>query len=175
MASESDIRVIPNFLNSEDCRFLARSFVGNGGYGNAFWAGRLMFQPPWPEAARVAFRGVEEIVAGIVGHMVWLQNTHLVVWPDGHAGMPSHTDYGSRNEYPWREYSGTIKLNDDYEGGETLFPALNIKRDPPVGAMLFFPGGTLRHGVAPVRGGNRYMATFWFARRDRWPAKPERP
>ncbi|MDX1401390.1 MAG: 2OG-Fe(II) oxygenase [Kiloniellales bacterium] len=59
--------------------------------------------------------------------------------------------------------SMTLKLNDDYEGGELSFPRQNLtNKDVPIGDMVFFPSGcTHVHEVLPLISGKRYAITFW--------------
>ncbi len=62
--------------------------------------------------------------------------------------------------------TGSVKLNDDYEGATLVFPRQNVtNRDIPVGKMLLFPGQvTHGHMVDPLTKGTKYSATFWTAR-----------
>ena len=62
--------------------------------------------------------------------------------------------------------TGSVKLNDDYEGATLIFPRQNVtNRDIPVGKMLLFPGPlTHGHHVDPLTRGTKYSATFWTAR-----------
>lgn len=62
--------------------------------------------------------------------------------------------------------TGSVKLNDDYEGGVLHWPRLGINNtDIPVGKMILFPG-QLTHGhyVDELKAGTKYSATFWTAR-----------
>lgn len=62
--------------------------------------------------------------------------------------------------------TGSVKLNDDYEGATLVFPRQNItNKDIPVGKMILFPG-QLTHGhyVEDLQSGVKYSATFWTAR-----------
>ena len=75
---------------------------------------------------------------------------------DGIKHMPAHRDVQSI-------LSGIVKLNDNYEGGETYFEDLEWDNsDVPVGSMTLFPGIT-SHQVMPVTSGVRYNATIWFS------------
>ena len=62
--------------------------------------------------------------------------------------------------------TGSVKLNEDYEGGILHWPRLEIdNRDIPVGKMILFPG-QLTHGhyVDELTSGTKYSMTFWSAR-----------
>ena len=62
--------------------------------------------------------------------------------------------------------TGSVKLNDDYEGATLIFPRQGVtNRDIPVGKMILFPGQvTHGHHVDRLESGTKYSATFWSAR-----------
>lgn len=61
-----------------------------------------------------------------------------------------------------RDLSAVIYLNDDFEGGEFIFPDLNIRVLPKPGLLLCFPSSHLyRHGVLPVTRGERLAIVTW--------------
>jgi len=62
--------------------------------------------------------------------------------------------------------TGSMKLNDDYEGATLIFPRQNVtNKDIPPGKMILFPG-PLTHGhyVEPLKSGVKYSLTTWTAR-----------
>ena len=62
--------------------------------------------------------------------------------------------------------TGSMKLNDAYEGGTLVFPRQGVKNsDIPIGKMILFPG-QLTHGhfVEPLVSGTKYSFTTWTAR-----------
>lgn len=62
--------------------------------------------------------------------------------------------------------TGSVKLNDDYEGATLFFPRQKIdNKDIPIGKMILFPG-QLTHGhfVDELTKGTKYSATFWTSR-----------
>ena len=64
------------------------------------------------------------------------------------------------------QVTGSVKLNDDYEGATLHWPRQNINnKDIPVGKMILFPGMvTHGHYVDELTRGTKYSATFWTAR-----------
>jgi predicted 2-oxoglutarate/Fe(II)-dependent dioxygenase YbiX len=61
-----------------------------------------------------------------------------------------------------RDLSIVLYLNDDFEGGDFIFPDLNIRIRPEPGMMICFPSNHhYRHGVDPVTKGNRYSIVCW--------------
>ena len=62
--------------------------------------------------------------------------------------------------------TGSVKLNDDYEGATLVFPRQEVtNRDIPVGKMIVFPSSvTHGHYVDELQSGTKYSATFWTSR-----------
>ena len=59
--------------------------------------------------------------------------------------------------------SGLLYLNDDYEGGELVFPEQSLSIKAEAGSLIFFEGDYKKpHGVNEVISGNRYnLVTFY--------------
>ncbi len=63
-----------------------------------------------------------------------------------------------------RDISLVIYLNDDYEGGEIVFPKQAISIKPRKGLLVAFPSSHhFLHGVNPVVKGDRYAIVNWFS------------
>ena len=62
--------------------------------------------------------------------------------------------------------TGSVKLNNDYEGATLIFPRQGVtNKDIPIGKMILFPGQvTHGHHVDQLISGTKYSATFWSAR-----------
>lgn len=62
--------------------------------------------------------------------------------------------------------TGSVKLNDDYEGAELIFPHQGFSnKDVPVGHCILFPSQvTHGHKVEPLRSGVKYSLTMWTSR-----------
>jgi len=78
-------------------------------------------------------------------------------WQVG-ASMGSHADGydGDKN----LSFSLVCYLNDDYKGGEIVFPNHNITVKPKAGSLIMFPSQEpFVHRVNPVLSGERYMST----------------
>ena len=69
--------------------------------------------------------------------------------------VPNHT--------PQRDYTGIAYLNDDFMGGELVFPDLNIVIAPRPGLLVGFPSNhEFVHAVPKVLSGKRYSLPIWF-------------
>ena len=62
--------------------------------------------------------------------------------------------------------TGSVKLNDEYDGAELYFPRQDFSnKDVPVGHCILFPSSvTHGHQVNPLTGGTKYSLTMWTAR-----------
>ncbi len=61
-----------------------------------------------------------------------------------------------------RDLSVVYFLNDDFEGGELVFPALDLSIKPEPGTLVCFPSDhNYIHGVNPVTSGHRYTLVTW--------------
>ncbi len=61
-----------------------------------------------------------------------------------------------------RDLSMVFYINDDYEGGDFIFPNLGIRVRPEPGMLIAFPSThEYLHGVEPVTKGHRYAMVCW--------------
>ncbi len=61
-----------------------------------------------------------------------------------------------------RDLSVVCFLNDDFAGGELVFPALDLVIKPQAGTLVCFPADhNYIHGVNPVTRGHRYTLVTW--------------
>ena len=82
----------------------------------------------------------------IDGESLWTNPDKSVVWRKGTN----------------RDLSIVLYLNDDFEGGELIFPDLHIQVKPEPGLLVAFPSThQYKHGVVPVTKGTRYAIVNW--------------
>ena len=74
------------------------------------------------------------------------------------------TREGLRLHHDVAQVSGSVRLNDGYEGGELVFPRQEVSNGSlPVGRLLAWPSlVTHPHAAEPVRRGVKYGLTIWF-------------
>lgn len=69
--------------------------------------------------------------------------------------IDDHPDYH-------RRISLVYYMNDDYLGGEIVFPRFGISYKPKANELLMFPSTyTYNHSVVPVTNGTRYAVVSW--------------
>lgn len=96
---------------------------------------------------------------------------HILHYAPGDEFRPHHDAIeGAANPRAW---TALLYLNGGYIGGETVFPALNIRFTGRPGDLLLWPntdarGAELpvtRHAGEPVRAGEKWVATRWIRAR----------
>jgi predicted 2-oxoglutarate/Fe(II)-dependent dioxygenase YbiX len=82
----------------------------------------------------------------IDGESIWISPTGEKIWKKS-------TD---------RDLTILFFLNDDFEGGDFIFPDLKIRVRPEPGMLVCFPSTHFyTHGVEPVTQGKRYSIVTW--------------
>jgi predicted 2-oxoglutarate/Fe(II)-dependent dioxygenase YbiX len=72
--------------------------------------------------------------------------------------MWPHTDGGNPDDPKKIVFGVAIYLNDDFEGGELIYPDLGLSVTPKRGNMVIHDA-SLKHQVFPVTSGDRYSIT----------------
>ena len=81
----------------------------------------------------------------------------VVRWPVG-TFMKPHTD--NNNNHPKDIFAAMLYLNDDFDGGYTVFEHLEVK--PEVGKLIVFSNSYYLHYVNKVEGAERFVLSFWY-------------
>lgn len=94
---------------------------------------------------------------------------NLLRYRVGQEYRPHFDTYPPMRDVPQRKYTCIIYINDDYEGGETHFPRLDIAVKGRPGDMLVFDNldadgnrdERMQHAGLPVTQGEKWIATRW--------------
>ena len=85
-------------------------------------------------------------------------NYSILKYGNGHR-FKEHADDGANS---LRRVSLLYYVNDDYEGGEILFPRWNLNIKPQANELILFPSNYMyAHEVIPVTIGTRYSVVQW--------------
>ena len=98
----------------------------------------------------------------------WGEPLNILKYSPGQQYKPHHDGTGSDN-VSVRELTALIWLNDQFEGGETDFPKINVRIRGGVGDMLVFRNvredgafdERMIHAGLPVTQGVKWMASRW--------------
>lgn len=178
---------VSNFIPSDICRQIINYFESNGPVDfpnhDPFFKGRtLSFSDIHQCDTRKVFTIFEQMIVQKIAKLypeesyIFSEFMNIVRWtPDDIAEQCEGTDYSmlphrddvddleNENYLAQRHYSSICYLNDEYEGGKTVFPEYNLECTPKTGKALFFPSSCL-HGVTTVTSGSRYTIASWFTR-----------
>lgn len=158
------VHIVDGFLDPLECqqfRNLKRGNAQNKG-DHSFWFGRIW----WPsvggyDGIKDKLDSVQKLISDRFEPVKSPEAWQLVHWPRG-MEMPLHDDHGGKKEFPHRDYSAVIYLNDSYTGGETFFSD-GSDVSPRMGRLVIFKGGTEKHGVRKVENGDRWTSVTWFS------------
>lgn len=90
-----------------------------------------------------------------------MQGSQIILYPEG-GYYRTHVDatYESR-----RILTVLIYLTEDFSGGETKFPYVELVCTPRTGSGLVFPS-TMWHSAEPTHGGTKVVFVTWLCRPD---------
>lgn len=159
--------IVTDFLTESQCQYLIDKSeqYGNWGYmeGDKFPAQEIRLKKLglWEEYERL---WKEKL--GRISELHWEPMQHIGLrdaftmkyTPDTQKSLGLHTDASL--------VTGSVKLNEDYEGGELIFPRQNFSNvNVPLGKCILFPSEvTHGHYVPDILKGTKYSLTMWTSR-----------
>jgi predicted 2-oxoglutarate/Fe(II)-dependent dioxygenase YbiX len=112
---------------------------------------------------RLAWRIGPELIKVFAFDREFSFDAHVVLSysAEGKHFFGAHRDNGAPTTVD-RAFAVSLNLNDDYEGGELVFPEYaGVKVSPPAGAAAVFSCSVL-HSALPVTRGRRFVLTTFF-------------
>jgi len=117
----------------------------------------------------VTLRCKEKIEADLRTPQLFVESVFLACLLSGDSHIP-HADNERRehgrwlpNHTPQRDYTGLVYLNDNFAGGELVFPDRDVVIIPKPGLFVGFPSNRkFVHAVPNVLSGKRYSLPVWF-------------
>ena len=155
-----DTYVVHNFLQNEECAYLISEWentVETSG-DDEIWAHRTKYSANLQDIPGRVLVEAQRTLPGAT-----MSDPHLVRWQTGES-MPMHADHAN-GQFPERDWTAVIFLNDDYEGGQHYFEEGEI--EPERGMLILHKGGTRLHGVREVSGCNRYTFVCWLCESEK--------
>jgi hypothetical protein len=175
-----DFVVVDDLLRNAECERLCRAFheMANRVFSSddidPYWNNRFIWfadiaaaRPADGEIMLGAQRRATELMRQFyqVTAPLYADLLQIVKWGAG-MFMPPHADNrnpdGSHHHMSHREFAGVVYLNDDYEGGELYFTALDVAIKPKRGMFVGMTGGFHHeHAVLRVHSGTRLTMPFF--------------
>jgi hypothetical protein len=170
--------ILDNFLDGTICDALCAAFhdlstrIVNRVPG--FWDGRFIWHADVSKAygeladhMRDAQRQAVVLITDFyrLTDPIYPDLLQIMSWPVG-IHMPPHADNahpdGSPHDMAHRDFSAIVYLNDDYQGGEFYFTALDTVIKPKKGMLVAFTAGFYHeHAVLRVEGAPRLTMPFF--------------
>ena len=117
----------------------------------------------------ITFRCKERIEVHLSTEELFVESLFVACLLSGDSHI-AHADNEQRehgrwvpNHTPNRDYTGIAYLNDNFTGGELVFPHLDVVIAPKPGLLVAFPSNhRFVHAVPKVLSGKRYSLPVWF-------------
>ena len=171
-------RVIPNFLSERERRYIikqAEPQLKMSTVGRDFKLDNnvRISETAWLDLDDPIVKSVTERCLNLVGKP--LENCEklqvLRYKPGGH--YKPHQDAFNDGDTNSRVYTVILALNDEYDGGETIFPNLKKRYKLDAGdALVFhtldnygFITKKALHGGSPVKSGEKWICNLWIHKR----------
>lgn len=164
---ENNLKVFPGFISPQECKDIIESIK------NVTPSSEKPIQFS-PEGDPLTFRKdwdinlyidkYNNIVRGIIEaeYPVRIKNrsAKIAEWTKNDMYDLHINDLGINN---FNNMSAIIYLNDDFNGGEYIFPLQNKKFKPKIGDLIIFPGNMhYNHIITKIISGSRYTIPLWY-------------
>lgn len=178
------VMVLPRVLEPDFCQQVIRlwhkgdhqdtgvsSRYGNVGIAELKRTEDYMVTEPMMQKAisdKLAYRIGPELVKVFAFDREFTFDAHVILSysAEGNHFFSAHRDNGAPTTVD-RAFAVSLNLNDDFEGGELVFPEYaGVKVSPPAGAAAIFSCSVL-HQALPVTRGRRFVLTTFFRQKKR--------
>lgn len=166
-SGKENIKIVNNFISDSECTVLI-DFIKK-------FAKAQEFPVQWdngfnPTVTRKTYTNlgtafkyvplVQDILEKEYGFAVKNKSVSVARWDAGDSLDLHVDDLGTTNT---NHMATLIYLNDDYEGGEIVFPTHNFSFRPKMGDLIMFPGNMhYPHKVNKIISGVRFSIPMWF-------------
>ncbi|MBC9908992.1 prolyl hydroxylase family protein [Chitinophaga varians] len=177
-AYEDTIFAVEDFFSEEECQYMIdyceqhhlfnRSMTGAADGTNEVTAGRTSYSAFITAGRQDAiFNEIIERAADLMEvEATRIEDLQCVRYGEGQEYRPHFDSFESGLK---RRATLLVYLNDDFEGGETIFPEIDVSISPKKGMALAFINLDEQHndiiyalhGGAPVTGGTKFACNIW--------------
>ena len=179
------IKEFPNFLTSDECDYIIKNSQDNLIESKVYTSNQDILLLENRKSEQTWLKDYDPNINNITQKIRKITNTYTNIYEDLQVvryqeGGFFISHYDACNDSPSacermnynigpRLYTFLIYLNDDFEGGETIFPKLNISIKPEKGKAILFKNiddngiiiNDSLHGSLPIKSGNKWIANKW--------------
>ncbi len=155
---DGKLYVIENFFTREECDYLRKIIDAD----KVEYTNRYSIIKLFPDVVKLYKEKIQTLP--IKEEFTISDQLSLGHYDDGGPGIKLHTD----RRYPGILYKLLVYLNDDFEGGDTIFYKDNnilLKSKPAMGKVILFDVD-LYHEAGGVIGGEKYVCGFRLLKAD---------
>jgi predicted 2-oxoglutarate/Fe(II)-dependent dioxygenase YbiX len=154
-----ELLILNDFIDQDECDFLIKIF--NRQFVDQFGYVRKMKEAPQIEEIKpILFKILEKTkeVANI--DELYISDYLINSYQPGFS-MGVHTDLEDGKEH--FSVSTVLYLNNQFQGGDIVFPNIPARHHPKAGDLAIFPsvGEKYIHGVEQVISGERFVMPVW--------------
>ena len=155
------IVVINNFLTDEECNSLVDYLdkTNNIDAGSSELR-KICFDPKTTLFKNISLRCLSKSKDLFSYENLYIVE-YLIAYYETGFNLELHSDFGHGREY--FEVTATAYLNDEFTGGDIVFPKLNYRHSPKKGDVAFFLSKKEEHDheVEVITSGRRYVMPIW--------------
>jgi len=160
-SKNNDIVVINNFLNDEECQVLV-DYIENleQGWGSSNSLRKMAFNPESEKIKNLVIKCLNQAKESFQYTELYVAEYLLSYYTSGFS-MSVHTDLEDGKDH--FDVSIVTYLNNDFTGGDIVFPVHEYRHKPQKGDIAMFlskPEENI-HGVETVTAGKRYVMPIW--------------
>jgi len=160
-SENNDIVIINNFLTNEECNILVK-YIDNleVGWGLSTEDRKMALNPESDEIKSLVTKCLNK-AKEVFNYDELYVAEYLLSFYSTEFHMEVHSDLEDGKEH--FEVSIVTYLNDEFTGGDIVFPKLNVRHSPKKGDIALFlskPEQNI-HGVEQVTSGKRYVMPIW--------------
>jgi hypothetical protein len=156
------VKIIDNFVNEEECKTIIKYM--NSQNDPKFWISnntrQMIVNPESQDIKPILLKCLNNIKEKYNNDNLYIAEYMLSRYEKGFS-MSVHIDTEDGREY--YTISAVIYLNNDFTGGDVVFPNINFRHSPKKGDAALFLSDLQEtmHGVEVVDSGVRYVMPIW--------------
>ena len=157
----NELKIINNFINKSQCQIISDS-VDNCDLvylDSNSESRKSSLNDPNPELVKLVKNILNKIKLICNNDKLYIAEYMVTLSYPG-MSMIIHDDTEDREHFT---VSAVLYANNDFDGGDIIFPNIPLTHSPKMGDVAIFPSGgdNFVHGVKTITSGKRYAMPIW--------------